>query len=78
MNRRIVNELLSLKDICGTKDPTPYEAVKEIVRMSKNQLNKKQQSRQTDKRSIITFFEPVNSITIENSKKSTSLYHFFF
>jgi len=41
MNRRIVNELLSLKDICGTKDPTPYEAVKEIVRMSKNQLNKK-------------------------------------
>ena len=27
--------------ICGTKDPTPYEAVKEIIRMSKNQLNKK-------------------------------------
>ena len=42
MNLRIVNELLSLKGaICGTKDPTPYEAVKEIVRMSKNQLNKK-------------------------------------
>ena len=40
-NRRIVNELLGLKDICGTKDPTPYEAVKEIVRTSRNQLNKR-------------------------------------
>ena len=38
---RLPLTLLSLKDICGTKDPTPYEAVKEIVRMSKNQLNKK-------------------------------------
>lgn len=40
-NRRIVNELLGLKDICGTKDPTPYEAVKEIVQTSKKQPNKK-------------------------------------
>ena len=30
-NRKLKEELLSLKDECGVKDPTPYEAVKEII-----------------------------------------------
>ena len=31
-NRRIKEELLDRKDICGLNDPTPYEAVKEIIK----------------------------------------------
>ena len=30
-NRRLKEELLDLRDICGVKDPTPYEAVREII-----------------------------------------------
>ena len=30
-NRRIKEELLNLRDECGVKDPTPYEAVKELL-----------------------------------------------
>ena len=36
-NRRLKEQLLDIKDICGVKDPTPYEAVKEIINeMRKN------------------------------------------
>lgn len=31
-NRRVKEEMLDLKDMCGVKDPTPYEAVKEIIK----------------------------------------------
>ena len=31
-NRRIKKELLDRKDMCGLNDPTPYEAVKEIIK----------------------------------------------
>lgn len=30
-NRRTKEELLNLRDECGVKDPTPYEAVKELL-----------------------------------------------
>ena len=30
-NRRLKEELLDLKDSCGVNDPTPYEAVREII-----------------------------------------------
>ena len=30
-NRRLKQELLEIKDLCGVYDPTPYEAVKEII-----------------------------------------------
>ena len=35
-NRKIKEEMLELRDMCGIKDPTPYEAVKEII----NELRK--------------------------------------
>ncbi|SFQ41487.1 hypothetical protein SAMN04487928_14323 [Butyrivibrio proteoclasticus] len=36
-NRKLKEELLDFRDACGVKDPTPYEAVKEIVaEMKKN------------------------------------------
>lgn len=38
VNRRLKEELLDLKDMCGVNDPTPYEAVKEIV--NEMRLNK--------------------------------------
>ena len=31
-NRRLKEEILELRDSCGVKDPTPYEAVKEMIR----------------------------------------------
>ena len=31
-NRRIKEELLDRKDMCGLNDPTPYLAVKEIIK----------------------------------------------
>ena len=31
-NRRLKQELLDIKDSCGVYDPTPYEAVKEIIK----------------------------------------------
>ena len=31
-NRRVKEEMLDLQDMCGVKDPTPYEAVKEIIK----------------------------------------------
>ena len=40
-NRKSAHELLGLRDICGNKDPTPYEAVKEIVRTSKKSAEQK-------------------------------------
>ena len=30
-NRRLKQELLDIRDSCGVYDPTPYEAVKEII-----------------------------------------------
>lgn len=30
-NRRLKEEMLDLKDACGVNDPTPREAVKEII-----------------------------------------------
>ena len=29
-NRKLKEEMLDLRDVCGIKNPTPYEAVKEI------------------------------------------------
>ena len=31
-NRKIKEEMLDRKDMCGVNDPTPYEAVKEIIK----------------------------------------------
>lgn len=31
-NRKIKEQLLSLRDSCGVIDPTPHEAVKELIR----------------------------------------------
>ena len=31
-NRKIKEELLDRKDMCGLNDPTPYEAVKKIIK----------------------------------------------
>lgn len=31
LNRRLKEELVSLRDSCGVKDPTPYEAVRSII-----------------------------------------------
>ncbi|MCR5322178.1 MAG: hypothetical protein K6E85_02675 [Lachnospiraceae bacterium] len=31
-NRRLKEEMLELRDTCGVKDPTPYEAVKDIIK----------------------------------------------
>ncbi|MCR5232486.1 MAG: hypothetical protein K6E53_01055 [Lachnospiraceae bacterium] len=30
-NRKLKEEMLSIRDHCGVKDPTPYEAVKEMI-----------------------------------------------
>ena len=35
-NRRVKEEMLDLQDMCGVKDPTPYEAVKEIIKEFKH------------------------------------------
>lgn len=40
-NRRLKYELLDLKDICGINDPTPYEAVKKIIRTSRKTVKQK-------------------------------------
>ena len=32
LNRRIKQEMLDIRDSCGVKDPTPYEAVKEMIK----------------------------------------------
>ena len=42
-NRRLKEELLDLRDVCGIKDPTPYEAIKEIINEFKN--NKKRRGK---------------------------------
>lgn len=34
-NRKIKEELLAINDSCGVKDPTPHEAVKELVQQFK-------------------------------------------
>ena len=30
-NRKLKEEMLDLRDLCGVKEPTPYEAVKVII-----------------------------------------------
>ena len=32
LNRKIKQEILDSRDSCGVNDPTPYEAVKEIIK----------------------------------------------
>lgn len=39
-NRRIKEEMLEYKDACGLDDPTPYEAVKEIIKEFKKHNDK--------------------------------------
>jgi len=34
--RRVKEEMLDLRDMCGIKDPTPYEAVKKIINKFEN------------------------------------------
>ena len=40
-NRRVKEEMLDLQDMCGVKDPTPYEAVKEIIKEFKHRNESK-------------------------------------
>ena len=40
-NRRVKEEMLDLKDMCGVKDPTPYEAVKKIIKEFKHRNESK-------------------------------------
>lgn len=40
-NRRFKEEMLELKDICGINDPTPYEAVKRIIKENKYKYESK-------------------------------------
>ena len=42
-NRRIKEEMLDGKDMCGLNDPTPYEAVKEIIKEFKKKQCQMQQ-----------------------------------
>ena len=35
-NRRVKEEMLDLRNMCGIIDPTPYEAVKEIIKEFKH------------------------------------------
>ena len=35
-NRRVKEEMLDLRNMCGVKDPTPYEAVKVIIKEFKH------------------------------------------
>ena len=42
-NRRIKEELLDRKDMCGLNDLTPYEAVKEIIKEFKKKQCQMQQ-----------------------------------
>lgn len=37
LNRKNKQVLLDRRDICGVKDPTPYEAVKKIIQESQRQ-----------------------------------------
>ena len=41
LNRRIKQEMLDLRDSCGVKDPTPYEAVKEMIKELRTDYEKK-------------------------------------
>lgn len=41
LNRKIKQEMLDLRDSCGVKDPTPYEAVKEIIKELRTDYEKK-------------------------------------
>ncbi len=41
LNKKIKEQRLALKDICGVNDPTPYEAVKNII-LQENSKNRKQ------------------------------------
>ena len=34
-NRKLKLAMLDRRDVCGIKDPTPYEAVKELIEESK-------------------------------------------
>ena len=42
-NRKIKEEMLDRKDMCGLNDPTPYEAVKEIIKEFKKKQCQMQQ-----------------------------------
>ena len=41
-NRRVKEELLDLRNMSGVKDPTPYEAVKEMI--EENKRNKERRA----------------------------------
>lgn len=41
LNRKIKQEMLDIRDSCGVKDPTPYEAVKEIIKELQTQYETK-------------------------------------
>ena len=42
-NRKVKEEMLDRKDMCGLNDPTPYEAVKEIIKEFKKKQCQLQQ-----------------------------------
>ena len=42
-NRKIKEQMLDRKDMCGLNDPTPYEAVKEIIKEFKKKQCQMQQ-----------------------------------
>ena len=46
-NRKLKEERLALRDYCGIMDPTPYEAVKNMIRQEKGAAKKEAASRKT-------------------------------
>ena len=47
-NRRVKEEMLDLRDMCGVKDPTPYEAVKKIINKFENNERRNSYGAHTD------------------------------
>ena len=39
-NRQVKEEMLEIKNMCGVNDPTPYEAIKEIIKEFKHKNEK--------------------------------------
>ena len=51
-NRRLKEELLDLKDSCGVNDPTPFEAVREIIQEFRKNKEKGEQKKWIIQRSL--------------------------
>ena len=71
-NRRIKEEMLDRKDMCGLNDPTPYEAVKEIIKEFKKRNDKKGRMKDISGNST-SINGPLNSVPDRLNQKE---YHF--